>query len=155
MDLAAVGSRYVPPVSPNIVLNITNVAANTANSRINCVEANVENALPVPSFVDFNVSPAHRALAISSNGRGVTLRITPSTGVITGAFKLSQPHPDAANGGTPAIINRSVSYFGLIVKDNLGEQGIGYFMLPQLPTSAAQSNSKTPILSGQVTFTKL
>ena len=155
MDLAAVGSRYVPPVSPNIVLNITNVAANTENSRINCVEANVENALAVPSFVDFNVSPAHRALAISSNGRGVTLRITPSTGVITGAFKLSQPHPDAVNGGTPAIINRSVSYFGLIVKDNLGEQGIGYFMLPQLPTSAAQSNSKTPILSGQVTFTKL
>jgi hypothetical protein len=129
--------------------------ANTANSRVNLVEANVESALPVPSFVDFNVNPTHKALAVSSNGRGVTLKITPKTGVVTGGFKLSEAHPDAVNGGKPAVINRTVSYFALIVKDGLGEQGIGYFMLPQLPATAAESNTKTPILSGQVTFTKL
>jgi autotransporter-associated beta strand protein len=156
MDLTGVGSRYTPPVSPNVVMNINGLLpANTANSRVNLVEANVESALPVPSFVDFNVNPTHKALAVSSNGRGVTLTITPRTGVITGGFRLSQAHPDAVNGGTPAVINRTVSYLGLIVKDGLGEQGIGYFMLPQLPTSAAQSNTRTPILSGQVTFTKL
>lgn len=156
MDLTGVGSRYTPPVSPNVVMNINGLLpANTANSRVNLVEANVESALPVPSFVDFNVNPTHKALAVSSNGRGLTLRITPKTGVVTGGFRLSEAHPDVANGGTPALISRSVSYFGLIVKDGLGEQGIGYFMLPQLPTSAAQSNARTPILSGQVTFTKL
>jgi autotransporter-associated beta strand protein len=156
MDLTGVGSRYTPPVSPNVVMNINGLLpANTANSRVNLVEANVESALPVPSFVDFNVNPTHKALAVSSNGRGVTLKITPKTGVVTGGFKLSEAHPDAVNGGKPAVINRTVSYFALIVKDGLGEQGIGYFMLPQLPATAAESNTKTPILSGQVTFTKL
>jgi hypothetical protein len=154
MDLTAVGSRYTPPVSPNIVLDLNNTV-NSANGRVNMVEANVENALPVPTFTDFNVSSTHKTLPFSANGRGVTLKITPKTGVVTGSFKLSQAHPDLANGGTPATINRTVSYFALIVRDGLGEQGIGYFMLPQLPTSAAQSNSKTPILSGQVSFTKI
>jgi len=155
MDLTGVGSRYTPPVSPNVVLGINGFTPN-ANCVVNMGEANVESALPVPTFEDFNVSPTHKAVVVGPNERSVTLKITPKTGVISGGFRLSQPHPDLANGGTPAVINRSVSYLGLIVKDgSTVEQGIGYFMLPQLPTSAAQSNTKTPILSGQILFSKL
>lgn len=155
MDLTAAGSRYTPPVSPLIVMNIANVAAGVANANVTFVEANVAGALPMPSFLNVNVSSTHKVTAVSANNRKVTLSVNPRTGALSGRFTLSEAHPDAVNGGKPAVITRTVSYLGLIVRDSLGEQGVGYFLLPQLPPTKDVPNTKTPIFSGQMIFEKL
>jgi len=153
--LNVTGSRYTPPISPAIVMNIANVATGIANANVTFAEANVEAALPGPSFLNVNVASNHRVTPVSDNSRKAALKITPKTGVISGSFSLSEAHPDAVNGGKPAVINRRVSYFGLIVRDGLGIQGVGYYLLPQLPPTKDVSVSRTPILSGQVFFDKL
>jgi autotransporter-associated beta strand protein len=154
-NLAATGSRYDPPVSPGLVMNIATQSPGVANANVTFGQANVENALPVPTFVSVNVASNHRVTAVSANPRRVTLLITPRTGVISGSFSLSEAHPDAANGGRPAVVNRTVSYLGLIVKDGVGIQGVGYFLLPQLPATKDIPATTTPILSGQVYFDRL
>jgi hypothetical protein len=136
-------------------MNIATQSPGVANANVTFGQANVENALPVPTFVSVNVASNHRVTAVSANPRRVTLLITPRTGVISGSFSLSEAHPDAANGGRPAVINRAVSYLGLIVKDGVGIQGVGYFLLPQLPATKDIPATTTPILSGQVYFDRL
>ena len=155
MDLTAAGSRYSPPISPAIVMNIPNVATGVANANVSFVEANVESASPAGNFVSINVNFSHKVTVVSANDRKTTFRITPQTGVLSGRFVLSDAHPDSANGGKPAIINRTVNHFGLIVKDGAGSQGVGYFLLPQLPPTKDVPSNRTPIYSGQMIFEKL
>jgi hypothetical protein len=81
----------------------------------------------------------------------MTLTITPRTGLLTGRFVVAEPHPFLF----APVITRTVSFLGLIVKDGGGTQGLGYFMLPQLPGSAVQPTNQTPILSGQMIFDNL
>jgi hypothetical protein len=53
---------------------------------------------------------------------------------------------------------RAVIFQGLIVPDNVADthEGVGYFMLPQLPTADnATLVTTTPILSGKMIFKKL
>jgi hypothetical protein len=82
----------------------------------------------------------------------MTLVINAKTGAISGKFTLSAPHPF---GDKPAVINRVVSYFGLIINNGSVEQGWGYFLLPQLPANATEKTTATPILSGQAVFEKI
>lgn len=155
MDLTVAGSRYTPPISPGIVMNIPNVATGVPNANLSFVEANVESASPAGNFVSVNVNFSHKVAVTSANERKTTLAINPRTGAISGRFSLSDAHPDLANGGKPATINRTVSYLGMIVRDNLGTQGVGYFLLPQLPATKDIPVGRTPILSGQVLFDRL
>jgi hypothetical protein len=152
LDLDAVGSRYTPPATGVPVMGITApLAAGQINALVELVEANVESAAPqttVPAAnqTGFSVSTANKAVADPvNNPRKMTLVINAKTGAISGKFTLSAPHPQ---GGTPAIINRVVSYFGLIINNGSDQQGWGYFLLPQLPTGL-ESVSTTPVLSGQ------
>jgi hypothetical protein len=78
--------------------------------------------------------------------------INAKTGAVSGRFTLSQGHPF---GGTPAVINRTVSYQAMIVQNGGVQQGWGYFLLPQLPANISEKVTATPILSGQATFQKV
>jgi autotransporter-associated beta strand protein len=156
IDLTAVGSRYVAPGTGVRVMGLVDpVFPSTINSVVELVEANVENAglvttVPAPNQTGFNVAINNRAVAdVLNNPRRMTLTINARTGLLTGRFSLSEAHP---HGGTPSQVNRTVSYQAMIIGNGVTQQGFGYFLLPQLPSSQFESTSVTPILSGQVTF---
>ena len=158
-DLTAAGSRYVAPVTGTPVMGITPPAVvGQVNALVELLEANVEGALPttlVPAAnqTGFSVSTSNRAVAdVVNNPRKVTLVINAKTGAVSGRFTLSQGHPF---GGTPAVINRTVSYQAMIVQNGSVQQGWGYFLLPQLPANISEKVTATPILSGQATFQKV
>jgi hypothetical protein len=121
----------------------------------------VETAAPITTVpaanqTGFSVTTTNSAVAdVVNNPRRMTLVITSRTGVISGRFSLSGAHPFASSGGTPATINRTVNYLGLIINNGTLQQGWGYFLLPQLPSNAAEKMTATPILSGQAVFEKL
>lgn len=153
LDLEAIGSRYTPPATGVPVMGITPpLAVGQVNAVVELVSANVETATPVTTVpaanqTGFSVSTVSRAVADPlNNPRKMTLVFNAKTGAVSGKFTLSAPHPF---GGTPAVINRVVSYLGLIIDNGVEQQGWGYFLLPQLPSNAAEKTTATPILSGQ------
>ena len=78
----------------------------------------------------------------TGNAAQVSVRIHRSTGVMSGAFSLTEM--------TPPLVRRNVSFFGQVVRTADDEvKAVGYFLLPQIPTAGQRPNA-TPILSGAV-----
>ena len=76
----------------------------------------------------------------SSNPAKVTLKISPATGAVTGAFTLVE--------ATPKLTRAKIAFQGQIVRLSNGQRkAVGYFLLPQIP-APGQAASKTAILSG-------
>ena len=155
-DLAAVGSRYNAPVTGTPVMGITPpVAVGQVNAVVELLGANIESALPLATVpaanqTGFSVSTVNRAVAdVLNNPRRMTATINSKTGTVTGSVTLSAGHPF---GGSPAVITRKFSYFALIVNNGIVQQAWGYYLLPQLPSNAAEKVTATPILSGQAVF---
>jgi hypothetical protein len=90
----------------------------------------------------------------SANTRKVRLAINGRTGAISGRFELSEENPFDTRA-VPRLIKRVVSYQGRIIRDGSGIQGLGYFLLPQLPSFEGETPGRTPILSGQVILDRL
>lgn len=154
IDIVAGGGRYDPPFPNTIVMGI-NPTMTPFNATISFNEANVETAVPITNAVDMVVGINHRVIMNTVNDRRVTLKITPRTGLLSGRFVLSETHPFPANPNRPTTLTRNVSYLGAIIKNGGIEEGLGYFLLPQLPASAAEPANRTEILSGQMFFQKL
>jgi hypothetical protein len=161
-DMEAVGSRYNPPATGVPVMSIAPpTIPGQVNALVELTGGNVETAAPITTVpaanqTGFSVTTTNSAVAdVVNNPRKMTLVITSRTGVISGRFALSGAHPFASSGGTPATINRTVNYLGLIINNGSLQQGWGYFLLPQMPSNAAEKMTATPILSGQAVFEKL
>jgi autotransporter-associated beta strand protein len=154
VDLESAGGRYDPPEPGQLVMGINPLSV-PVNARLSFSEANVETAEPLPNEVQMQVLANHRVLMDAVNPRRVTLKIVPRTGLLSGRFVLSADHPDLVNGGRPAQITRRVNFSGAIVRNEGEEEGLGYFLLPQLPSSAAEASERTVLLSGQIQFEKL
>ena len=76
----------------------------------------------------------------AANPAKVTLKISPATGVVTGAFTLVE--------ATPKLTRAKIAFQGQIVRLSNGQRkAVGYFLLPQIP-APGQAASKTAILSG-------
>jgi hypothetical protein len=150
----AVGGRYDPPGPSQIVLGIDPLIG-PFNAQLSFAEANVEMAVPLLNTVEVLIGANHRVTMALDNPRETTLRIVPRTGLLNGGFVLRDDHPDLINGGRPQQIKRVVRYSGAIIKNGGDEEGLGYFLLPQLPSSAAESILRTEILSGQMRLEKL
>jgi autotransporter-associated beta strand protein len=158
LDLTAVGSRYIAPVStsPNPrVLGLTATALGVPNAVVEFTQGLVEGQLPLMdpanaalNEINLRIDERNRALATDLNPRGVTLVINARTGAISGRFTLEVL--------SPVRVRRVVSYSGIIVGDGVQPaQGQGYFLLPKLPASALEKPTSTSILSGLVIFDSL
>jgi len=158
LELTAAGSRYTPPAtSPvrQIVMEMEATAPGVNNGVLTFLEANNVGALPVPNFVGVRVDDRQRAVPdASANTRKVRLAINGRTGAISGRFELSEENPFDTRA-VPRLIKRVVSYQGRIIRDGSGIQGLGYFLLPQLPSFEGETPGRTPILSGQVILDRL
>lgn len=151
-DMEADGGRYTPPAAGERVLGIAASDVGVSNAIVELLGANVETALPQmtgsrPHTVEVRVDERNRVVPDAlNNPRKVTLTIVPRTGAFSGRFLLEEANP---TGGSPAVVKRTITYQGMIINDNLGAQGSGYFMARQLPGVTAAN------LGGLVTFDKL
>lgn len=80
----------------------------------------------------------------AENPAKVTLKISPTTGAVTGAFTLVE--------ATPKLTRAKIAFQGQIVPGGgRGMRAVGYFLLPQIPTPGQAAN-KAPILSGGISI---
>jgi hypothetical protein len=81
----------------------------------------------------------------------VTISITPSNGLLSGRFKLTDTDPT-----TGQALTRDVPWYGLIARDTDGIlRGYGHFQLSKLPSlsdSPPTTQNSTSILSGKVSL---
>lgn len=146
-DLTAVGGRYVAPApSTAIVMGIVdNLTSNNATLTFSGAD--------ILSSPDIAFRLAAKSVFVkptaASNPSGTTLTITPSTGYITGSFKLT----DANAFVTTAV--RPATYYGQIVRDSdQVMRGYGFFLLADSPAAAGQTVNTTLQKSGIVVLEK-
>lgn len=166
IELEAFGGRYVPPTT---LLKISGAPAatpipTTANAEVVLTQGGLTSNFPSgPSAslnpdLDVAVTATNTIVVISSNQAKTGITPNRTTGAISGKFSLSDPNARTVAPLTPNPILRAVTFQGLIVPNNVANthEGVGYFMLPQLPTADnATLVTTTPILSGKMVFKKL
>lgn len=146
LTLDAVGQRYLPPTSPNIVLGLTD---SPDNAWLRFTGAGIETSSTRPDMA-FQITRVHQLLlpkaGTDKNPGRVTLKLDPKTGKVSGTFLLVDEGPP----GSSAPVQRKGTYEGLIYTDTEGRRGYGFFLLPELPETVSQPATSTPILSGQM-----
>ena len=166
VELEAFGGRYVAPTT---LLNISGAPAakptpTTANAEVVFTQGGLASNFPSGTGAsldpDLNVAvtTTNTTVVVGSNPAKTSITPNSRTGAISGRFSLSDANVRTAAPLTPNPILRAVSFQGVIVpnNDDLTHEGVGYFMLPQLPTvDNATLVTTTPILSGKMVFKKL
>ncbi|WP_345735843.1 S8 family serine peptidase [Prosthecobacter algae] len=146
LNLDAVGQRYLPPTSPNIVLGL---ADSPDNAWLRFTGAGIESSSTRPDMA-FQITPFHQMLlpkaGAEKNPGRVTLKLNAKTGQLSGTFLLVDEGPP----GSSAPVQRKGTYEGLIYTDAEGRRGYGFFLLPGLPETVSQPAASTPVLSGQM-----
>ncbi|TDU71150.1 autotransporter-associated beta strand protein [Prosthecobacter fusiformis] len=85
------------------------------------------------------------------NPSKTTLSVVAKTGLFSGKVNLIQIH--SVVEGKPIYITRSSTFQGIIVKEGSGLRGVGYYLMPMLPTfGTGQTVAKMQKVSNQVEF---
>ncbi len=150
VGLSVTGARYTSPSA--IVMDLTPTADDQPNASL----VFSEGEAPSPSS-RLNVLLRYSATAVrdpqtpASNPGFVAINITPSTGLMSGSFKLTDTDPT-----TNLSLTRTVLWNGIISRDTDNVlRGYGHFQLPKLPSlsdSPATTLNTTQILSGKVSL---
>lgn len=150
VSLTATGARYTSPSA--IVMGLSPSADDVPNASL----VFSEGGAPDPS-TRLNVLLRYSAPAVrdpqtpSSNPGFVTINATPSNGLLSGSFKLTDTDPTT---GLP--LPRDALWYGIIARDTDGFlRGYGHFQLPKLPSlsdSPPTTKNTTSILSGKVSL---
>ncbi len=160
--LTAVGGRYFPPVKDvTRLLNVTGLTNNAEVSfgagglDLNPSDANNPNQVFNVGAKDVVTVPVFKATPPPNpNPTKTAFSVVPGTGAFKGTFTLinDDPRDPLPNSTKPRpAITRAVTYQGLIINNNGILQGVGYFLLPQLPTdNPATLPTTSNILSGWV-----
>lgn len=137
IDLIPDGSKWVKPTTGTMLFGLPNQANNL---RVEFTDGGIESVAQAGQISQtFQLLPSAVAVfnsATSGNPTGVTMKLTTSTGLFSGSFKLTDPKPAATGTQT-----RTVNYSGLLVSHL--QEGYGWFALPGLATGS-------DVLCGQV-----
>lgn len=168
LGIVAIGGRYDPPAGGKVVLDITESTATTNNAYVDFIygsdldKAYTSGGQPEVSDnpdSQLNVGKASKVTAPKDpliNETKTTLTAAAKTGLITGSFTTTDNHP--VYGMTPAVISRSVKFYGVIIRENGTLVGVGFYTMPLLPITGAGVGTDaktTPNVSGRFTFDKL
>jgi hypothetical protein len=119
------GGKYFFRTGP-----VMDLPATANNARIRAYGG----GLPTVAELVFTITPANVAVPPTGNAFGLAVTITPTTGMFSASFKLSDPDPYLPG----AMLVRTVAMKGVIRRDAFGNQrGCGFFILPQLPDAMA------------------
>ena len=153
MTLNADGGRYAPPAGSAIVMNLL---PGTGNAVLTFSGAGLDSATLHPSGA-FSVAAPAKVTAPASNNTLTSLAFTVAGGVLNGLFTGQFTLADIDTTVTPhKSISRTVLYTGLSIRPAGSDVmvGRGFFNLPQMPATSAQTVATSPVLSGLVTLTR-
>jgi len=144
LTLTAEGSKYLLPGSGLNVLG-TNVAASNVGVMFTGVD--LGGAVPHPDVVARLTDKNVFILPTSASGLNpgsTTLRLVPSTGLLSGGFTIPT---DIDPGVDVKIVKRSGKVYGIVVRNTaaMTGKGYGFFTLPLPP-----ADRTAPILGGKM-----
>lgn len=144
---------------PSVLLNAAITGTQTQRTRLLFDEGGLTAAAQNPDADTVTLS-ANSATKVEGSTTATTLSVVRATGLMSGGFTLKDPNAQAAS---PREFVRAVRFSGLIVPRlaldgsmSVGgaQEGIGFFMLPQIPSGPQDSTSfaTSSLLSGSVLF---
>jgi len=144
VPLQAVGARWMPPVGMDAV--ILGLNAGLDNAQVAFSFAGIDSVANDPDQVlNIGVKSKITPFAPASNPAATKLSANLKTGLLSGGFTMLDA--DLRPGFTKPF-KRSVVLQGMLIHDGVGHKGVGYFLLPELPTVSVPLN--TTILSGKM-----
>ncbi len=148
MNLTAFGARYLAPSAHAVVMGLASDGVH-ANASLSFTQGGINDTWLDPG-IDVRIQPGGVVVGYGENFRATTLAVAPSTGAISGSFKLIDVNLFAPTG----YVARSADFHGFIINDAGEQRGYGFFLLPGLPKSSTQTPATTPVLSGAVVLQK-
>lgn len=141
LDVSIRGAVYVPPQPGQLVLGLE---SNPGDAWLGFDDGGLDEIFVVALRV-VNPSPSGltNTVVVPDNAYKLKLLVLNAA---TGAFSGTFVEPNAT-----AALNRTVSFQGQIVTDEMGLRGVGFFLLPELPVPP-QTLATTPKQSGRVIF---
>jgi len=159
--LTVIGGEYVKPTTT--VLGLKDLGVGTVDAKLVFSEGGLHGPAPIMHAVmaaapdvSFRITPTN-ALVMpipASNPGALSLTLNAATGAFSGSFVLGKdPDPTATQ---LTLLSRKVYYHGLVIPRLSVNQGLGYFLLPELPADGPPITTllTSPILSGQVLIEK-
>ena len=161
-QLTAVGGKYTKPAVGQFVLGLlNNVGGN--NAKFVFSDGGLTGPAPIAAAsgaaalnMAFRIAPTTAASTATvklpaggANPDLLNLSLSTSTGSFSGGFVLK----DAPDATKPTVkVSRSASFYGVLVPRVGLEQGVGFFILGELPAAGlpATALTTTAQLSGQV-----
>lgn len=132
-ELRIVGDVYTAPPKDEIVIGLP----------ADCILSFFDGFIGGFGFSQaVQLTTANKAQITSTTNKVKVTSLAPATGLFAGSFSITDPIGSAARPGT---------FSGVFVRRL--SRGYGHYLLPERPVSG-QSPSKTPILSGTVTWDK-
>jgi len=148
LNLTVQGGRHLIPTGNALVMNLDPSQSSNARLVFTSPEGDEISPRPPPDLV-FTIGSKHRIILPTAtlNPRKTTFTVSPKTGLFSGGFTMIDSHPFVAD----KKVTRPGTYRGAIIRTSAGLlRGYGYYHLPELPITADQSTSATPMKSGQV-----
>jgi hypothetical protein len=144
-SLDVMGARYTPPAANARILGLTDTVD---RGLLTFARAGIESALPVQGDTAFVLSNKNKAsFEKLTNERKITFSVVAKTGLFKGTMTLKANDPLLLPDREVAVTRR-LSYQGLLIgKEN---EGVGYFLIPQLPSTIGQTPRNTSIFTGGV-----
>ena len=147
--LTLAGGEYVKPAAA--VLDLQN------NASLTFTEGGLTGPAPIAAAsmasalnLSVRITSTNVVVLPSVNSAALSLGVSATHGTFGGSFTLSQdPDPTAAK---PTLLSRKVFYSGLFITRLGIHQGLGFFLLPELPVVGPPKTTlaTSPILSGNV-----
>ncbi len=138
INLKAEGGYLAPASTGNVVLGLPNAGI----VQLRFTDGGLAASATDPDM-DFTYTDDNKVLlptAVNSNPGKVSLTINPTTGAVSGNFTLTE--------ATPSLTRSKVAFQGQVVRLANGQvKGVGYFLLPQIPTNG-QTVATSALLSG-------
>lgn len=146
VELEATGARFVPPQAADAV--ILGLTADVNNARVEFDFGGVESSALDPDQ-DLSIGLKSKILPAdpSHNFTATKLAANVKTGLLSGGFTLvdDDPRPEVTKA-----VKRVVKVQGILIRDEAEHLGVGWFLLPELPTAEVPKN--TEMLSGKMTL---
>lgn len=141
--LDVVGGRCVIPLASQLILGAISASQ---NARAVFEYGSIHATSDDPNVL-LDITAGGKVGVSVPNPAALKLTVNPATGVIGGSFTLTDaPSPGAKD------VKRTVTLQGLLIRDGAAQVGVGYFLLPELPSQGVPVHTR--ILSGAMTLRK-
>ncbi len=159
-SLTVIGGEYVKPGTSMVILGLTDGGVGTTNAKLVFSEGGLTGPAPIVAATNataanksFRIAATTQAVTLptsANNPAGLTLSLKASTGAFSGSFVLKGDQDPTAT--KVSLLSRTVSYYGLLVPRVGVKHGVGFLLLPELPSLGLPITtlSTSPIYSGKV-----